>query len=79
MPQSAKPTGTSALCAIAWILTAAVIGSGLAGCVVPGTSTFVFKPEPMVPPPFVEVSQPALSEVTEQNKRPAQELKLPPN
>jgi DNA uptake protein ComE-like DNA-binding protein len=70
--QPSKPTGSAALSAIAWILSATGIGGGLAGCVIPGTSTFAFKPEPIALPPVVEISQPAPSEATEQNSRPAQ-------
>jgi hypothetical protein len=70
--QPSKPTGSAALSAIAWILSATGIGGGLAGCVIPGTSTFAFKPEPIAPPPVLEIPQPAPSEATEQNSRPAQ-------
>ena len=74
MSQPAKLTGRAALRAIAWTLTAAGIGSGLAGCVVPGESTFAVKPVPVAPPPLSEIAQPLTTETPEQNIRPGQDV-----
>ena len=73
MSQPAEPTGRAALRAIAWTLTAAGIGSGIAGCVVPGESTFAVKPVPVAPPSLSEIAQPVATETPEQNIRPGQD------
>ena len=67
MSQLAKLTGHAALRAIAWTLTAAGIGGGLAGCVVPGAGTFAVKPVPVAPPSLSEIAQPVTTESPEQS------------
>ena len=73
MPQQVKPTGRSALCVLTYLLSATGIGTGLTGCIVPGMSTFVMKPERIAPPPFEEIAQSAPSGDSGQNGRPAQD------
>ena len=79
MARRAKPTGRLALCALTYLLCATGIGIGLTGCVVPGTSTFVMKPERIVPPPSQKIARPAASDGSEQNSRgePRRELVFP--
>ena len=72
MAQPTKPTGRAALRAIACILSIVGIGGGLAGCVVPGESTFAVKPVPVAPPSFSEIAQPVATETPEQSIRPGQ-------
>jgi hypothetical protein len=73
MPQHARSAGRSALCVLTSLLSATGVVVGLTGCIVPGTSTFVMKPERIVPPPFEEIVQSAPSGDGEQNSRPAQD------
>ena len=79
MARPAKPTGRSALCGLPYLLCATGIGIGLTGCVVPGMSTFVMKPERIVPPPSQKIAQPAASDGSEQNSKgePRRELVFP--
>jgi hypothetical protein len=72
MRREAKPTGRSALCTLARVLSATGIASSLAGCVVPGTSTFALKPA-TVPPPFEDASQLGPLNAADQTTRPAQD------
>src|SRR3712207_2317806 len=74
MARPTKLTGRAALSAIAYILSTAGVGGGLAGCVVPGTSTLAVKPVPVAPPPSSEVAQPVTTETPEQNIRPGQDV-----
>src|SRR3954466_12612662 len=74
MPQRSKLAQRPALCVLTSLLSATGIGIGLTGCIVPGMSTFIMKPERIVPPPFEEIAQVAPSGDSEQNSRPAQDV-----
>src|SRR4051812_47966777 len=74
MPREAKPTGHPALCALARLLSATGIVSGLVGCIVPGTSTFALKPAMVAPPPFEDASQLAPLNAADQTTRPARDV-----
>src|SRR4051812_16356052 len=73
MAQRSKLAQRSALCVLTSLLSATGIGIGLTGCIVPGMSTFVMKPERIAPPPFEEIAQSAPSGDSGQNGRPAQD------
>jgi hypothetical protein len=74
MPQRSKLAQRPALCVLTSLLSATGIGIGLTGCIVPGMSTFVMKPERIAPPPFEEIAQSAPSSDSGQNGRPTEDV-----
>jgi len=69
MSRQIRPIGRSAVRVFGWFLISAGIGSGLAGCVVPGTSTFIMRPERIAPPPLEEIAPSAPPDDGHQNNR----------